>query len=44
MNILNTLEADFECPLLGYTTSLETMPATTVSGPGVQAGLVLSGH
>ncbi|CAN7487002.1 hypothetical protein [Rhizobacter sp. LjRoot28] len=30
MNILDTLETDFECPLLVYTTSLETMPAMTV--------------
>lgn len=34
MNILSTLETDFECPLLVYTTSLETMPAMTVSGTG----------
>ena len=34
MKILNTLETDFECPLLVYTTSLETMPAMTVSGTG----------
>jgi len=34
MNILNTLETDFECPLLVYATSLETMPAMTVSGTG----------